>query len=218
MKKATYVVLAIALVYLAWVFIGRYESNRRIENAAAVKKSVPYRDLYGIDDTGRVKILQFYANRGTLEEGENLAVCYGVVNARSVRLEPGGASLSPSPNRCVEAAPDESTRYTLVAEGHDGRPVTASFEVQVQPDPDRHPRIVYFRAGRKAIDRGRTVYLLCYETQAADEIQLDPDVVPLRAAFRGCFYVSPERTTTYKLTAKGYKGRQAQKELTATVD
>jgi len=86
---------------------------------------------------GRAKILQFYAREGALPRGDATLLCYGVENARAVRITPLAEALTPAFSRCVEVKPEQTTHYTLVAEGHDGTAVTRSFTVQVLPPAPR---------------------------------------------------------------------------------
>lgn len=82
--------------------------------------------------TGPVRITQFYATAGTVLSGHTTRVCYGVENARSVRISPEVDDVYPSPSRCVEVVPERTTHYTILAEGFDGAVTTRSFTVAVQ--------------------------------------------------------------------------------------
>jgi hypothetical protein len=124
-----WVPVAVALVYLAWTFAARYESNREFEQARLRKTAPPPPD-YG----SRVKILQFYASPGVIPKGGHATLCYGVANAKSVRIEPEVEGLWPSLNRCFYVEPKRDTRYTLTAEGADGKRVSESFLLRVKPD------------------------------------------------------------------------------------
>ena len=61
-----------------------------------------------------------------------LALCYGVVNANEVRLDPPVEKVWPSLSRCFDVAPTKTTHYTLSAEGADHKVVTESLDVVVQ--------------------------------------------------------------------------------------
>jgi hypothetical protein len=115
-----------ATLYLGWVLADRLIASRRAERSAG-------------RPTGEVRITHFSASAGDLVEGEKATLCYGVVNARSVRMEPHVEDLAPSPNWCLPIAPRTDTRYTLTAEGLDGRRVTESFLVEVETE--RAPRL-----------------------------------------------------------------------------
>lgn len=88
---------------------------------------------------GPVKILQFYASVGILSAGEKALLCYGVENAKSVRVSPAVDGVYPTFNRCVQIGPDHTTHYTILAEGFDGRVATQSFTLPVATSP-RAPR------------------------------------------------------------------------------
>jgi hypothetical protein len=81
--------------------------------------------------TGPVRITQFYATAGTVLSGQKTRVCYGVENARSVRISPDIDDVYPSPSRCVEVVPERTTHFTILAEGFDGAMATRSFTVAV---------------------------------------------------------------------------------------
>lgn len=210
----------VALLYLGWIMAGRFLANRKSEKAAAKPAPAAYTD-YG----SAVKIVQFYAVPGTVIEGDKAILCYGAVNAKKVRIEPAPADeVWPSTNRCLEVAPEKDTRYTFTAEGGSGPPVSESFVIQVKPDPYRLPQITYFLDKRKqpvqnavGTFKAKWVHSLCFHTENAARVTVDPPVVPPSGAIEGCFYVAPEETTTYTLTAADKKGRQTQKKLTVRV-
>jgi hypothetical protein len=93
--------------------------------------------------SGPVKILQFYASVGSLTIGQKALLCYGVENAKSVRISPVLQGVYPSPNHCVEIIPERTTHYTILAEGFDGNVATQSFTLAVQP-PIAPPRPVNY--------------------------------------------------------------------------
>jgi hypothetical protein len=84
---------------------------------------------------GPVRILQFYASVGTLTVGQKALLCYGVENAKSIRISPTISGVYPALSRCVEIGPERTTHYTLLAEGYDGRVATQSFTLPVQTTP-----------------------------------------------------------------------------------
>jgi hypothetical protein len=95
---------------------------------------------------GPVKILQFYASVGLLTQGDKALLCYGVENAKSVRISPTMDNVYPALNHCLEIGPEHTTHYTILAEGYDGRVATKSFTLPVQgiPAPPR-TRVNYAR-------------------------------------------------------------------------
>jgi hypothetical protein len=125
------VVTAIAVTYTAWVMVGRYVENRRLEESDQRRRAAAMRALPPGLSGPELKILQFYAVPAELRQGEKARICYGVLNARSVRMEPDIETLSPALSRCFEVAPRATTRYTLTAEGQDGRLVSESFVLRL---------------------------------------------------------------------------------------
>jgi len=209
--RLTMLVGATAAAFLAWTMLSRRNPERPAPAPAV------YRDPEGIDRLTSVAILRFYASPGVLVEGDRATVCYGVAKARSVRIEPPVEALGPSLNRCIQVTPAEDTRYTLTAEGDDGRTVSESFTIQVQPDPQLLPKVVYF-SGQKKGAPGEAVHSLCFAVENAARVSVDPPVIPsMEGAPRGCFYVAPRQTTTYTLTATGRRGRASHRSVTVAV-
>jgi len=162
-----------ALLYLRWVLADRLIANRRWERTAAPRlpSSAP-----AVDNV--VRIVQFYASPGHLVEGERAILCYGVENARSVRIEPRIDELTPSPNRCLEIAPRRDTRYTLTAEGADGRQASESFLIQVKPVPAPAPQILYFEDRGVRPSDPIPAHSLCFQAANATLATFEPPVVP----------------------------------------
>lgn len=206
-----------AAVYLGWVFASRYVATQQWERARGrvpAAQNAEFERIYGGTE---VRILQFYSP-AHVTEGDSATICYGVVNAVSVRIEPPVEGVSPSLNRCVAVTPEEDTRYTMTAEGAGGRIVSESFVLRVKPDAATLPAIGSFRVADHQVDRGRHVFLLTFTAANAETIDIDPPVLPtLRGAPNGRFYVAPRQTTTYTLTATGKKGRRATKQVTVEV-
>ncbi|MBZ5592151.1 MAG: hypothetical protein LAP39_07940 [Acidobacteriia bacterium] len=125
--------VALAALYVALVFGSRWRDNQRLESAAAEAARVKrQREISGIYGDGRLRILNFYVTPGIISRGQTALVCYGVVNAKSVRLEPAVERMYPAISRCFEVAPLHETRYTLIAEDAGGHTATESFVLQVR--------------------------------------------------------------------------------------
>lgn len=218
-RRFLWMVVAAAALYAGWTFLGRYVSDRRRDpgrDAAQTRRTAELERIYG---GTAVKIVQFYAREAGLTEGTPSVICYGVVNARSVRIEPPVEGVSVSPNRCVEVAPERDTRYTLTAEGSDGHTVSESFLLPVKPDVAALPGITSFRIEDHKPDyRGRQVFLISFGARNPVLVDIDPPVFPtLHGAPSGRFYVAPEKTTTYTLTVTGKRGHKARQQLTVQV-
>ncbi len=123
--RTMWVPVLVAALYTGWVFWQRH----RAQPPPAAPATVDPLAKYGND----VKILQFYSGSATITKGAKALVCYGVVNAAAVRLDPPVESVWPSLSRCFEVSPARSTRYMLTAEGADHKTVSASLEIVVKP-------------------------------------------------------------------------------------
>jgi hypothetical protein len=217
MRKLLIAIVAPPLAWLTWIFVARAITTVHWTRDHARPADNPEfaRTYFGSD----LRILQFYAREGTVTEGAGTVLCYGVLNARSVRLDPPVANVYPALNRCVETTPSRETRYTLTAEGQDGRTVSAALTLGVAPDPDTLPRIASFAVAKRERDySGKWIFSLAYSVVNPEEVSIDPPVFPTlhRSPF-GSFYVAPARTTTYTLTVTGRYGHKTSRQLTVEV-
>ena len=107
---------------------------------------------------GPVRILRFYATTGSIVPGEKAQLCYGVENAKAVRISPSLDSVTPAANRCLEIVPEHTTHYTILAEGYDGHVVTRviTLVVETMPEPQRiQTNLISFRDIAPAAAIGR---------------------------------------------------------------
>ena len=119
-------------LFVAWIFYARQEEDRRIEQRALEKQRAVDQRAVELLGGNRFEILHFYASPGVVRRGETAQLCYGVSNAKKVRLEPQSGAVWPSFNRCVEIAPGKDTTYILTAEDAAGHTKTATLVVQVR--------------------------------------------------------------------------------------
>jgi len=124
--------LAVAALYVGWVFFSRRQDRREFEEKAAAKKREEDRRAVEMMGGNRFEILTFYASPGAIHRGETAQVCYGVSNTKTVRLEPQSNPVWPSLARCVDVAPKKDTTYTLTIEDGKGNTKTATLTVQVR--------------------------------------------------------------------------------------
>jgi hypothetical protein len=204
--------VAVAVLHLGWVGFVRYDGNARAERAARVRRGVlapPVEDENGFG----LRITQFYASAGEIIRGDRVIVCYGVREARSVRLDPPVEALTPASNRCFWVRPGRTTTYRLVAEGEDGTAVTASFTVKVSPPP---PRILFVSLSESEVRRGRAI-TICYGVENAVSARLEPVFPALIVSPRFCLRTVAARTTKYTLIAEGADGRTDREPFTIRV-
>ena len=121
----TWVLVLVAGLYTGWVLWQRYTANAPPAPPAAVDPLAKY--------GSEVKILQFYTGSGEIAKGSKALLCYSVVNATVVRLDPAVENVWPAVSRCFDVAPARSTRYILTAEGADHKTASETVEVVVKP-------------------------------------------------------------------------------------
>ena len=130
--RYTWFIHVAVLLVIAWIFFLRWDADRQIRERALEKKREEDRRTVELLGGNRFEILQFYASPGFIRRGETAQVCYGVSNAKTVRIEPRPAGgVWPSLSRCVEVAPTKDTTYTLTIEDGKGSTKTAMVEVKV---------------------------------------------------------------------------------------
>ena len=126
----TFAALVVALLYAGWTFYSRWAEARRVDREEAARRldfDQKTLNMIGPD----LKILTFYGPP-SIRAGMPALICYGVANAKSVRIEPGIESLAPSLGRCVNASPRQTTEYRLTAEDGAGHRVSQAIVVKVQ--------------------------------------------------------------------------------------
>ena len=125
----------IAVVYLGYVYLARHSASQRFQmqqeqkSAPDPKRQAEFDSTYG---GSAVKILQFYARDGVVEAGQQTVICYGVVNAKTIKIEPPVRGFSKAISNCVEVQPARTTDYVMTAEGEDGKTVTEKFTLRVK--------------------------------------------------------------------------------------
>jgi hypothetical protein len=129
------VLVVVALVVVSILF-SRWQENRSIENRAKEEKSQEQQqqDRAALQQFGgkELAIQNFYASPGSIHRGETVQLCYGVANAKTVKLEPQSNPVWPSYSRCVQVTPTKSTTYTLTIADATGNTRTQTLEVKVR--------------------------------------------------------------------------------------
>jgi heme exporter protein D len=132
----SWIALAIFALVVVSVILSRWMENRSVEQRAREAKiqqqreqdSLTLRQLGGKE----LAIQNFYATPGTIRRGETVQLCYGVANAKTVKLEPQSNPVWPSYSRCVDVTPTKSTTYTLTIADAAGNTKTQTLEVKVR--------------------------------------------------------------------------------------
>jgi hypothetical protein len=128
------VLLGIA-VYVGWIFFSRWHQNRTIARRVEAERSEKQReeDRVAIEQLGgrELQILMFYASPATIRRGSTVRLCYGVANAKTVKLEPESGPVWSSPSRCLDVSPKKETTYTLTIDDGKGRVLSEEVTVKV---------------------------------------------------------------------------------------
>jgi len=86
-----------------------------------------------------------------------------------------------------------------------------------QPKPiARSPKIIQFYGSSGEVPLGEPV-LVCYGVEDAQFVRIEPEVAQLSPSINRCFEVTPEKTTTYTLSAVGTGGEVVSKSFTIKV-
>jgi hypothetical protein len=205
-----------AVLYLGWVFgiqrngFGIGSPALQATNTAAKKE---FDRTYSGD---AAKIINFYPRDSVLVEGNKTVLCYGVTNAKSVKIDPPVDGVSPALSRCVEVEPKRETQYTLTATGADGRTVSQSTTIQIGADTSALPKITAFKVEKCSKDySGDAIFSMTFADQNAEEVSIEPAAFqPLHGAPFGNFSARVAKTTSYTLTVTGKHGHVAKKQLT----
>jgi hypothetical protein len=165
------------------------------------------------------KIVQFYSSSKTVAPGQQVLICYGVENAKSVRLDPPIQQITPSYIRCFQHGPTASSEYKLIATGADGTEVTKSIKIDVggaAPSPKGGDVIVSFVPSAKSVPAGQEV-TLCYDTRNASSVKIEPESSGRTLPVKGCISEKVSKTTKFTLTAQTADGKQDHESLTVSV-
>jgi hypothetical protein len=129
------IALAVAALVVSWIFFSRWQENRQIERKIAQDRTQKQleNDRAALQQFGgkELAIQNFYAIPGAIRRGERTQLCYGVANAKTVKLEPQSNPVWPSYSRCVDVSPTKDTTYTLTIEDAAGNTKSQTVEVKV---------------------------------------------------------------------------------------
>src|SRR5580700_6362256 len=85
-------ILVVALLGVVFVMFSRWQDSRNMERQAAQARAEKQheQDRAAVEQLGgrEFAILSFYASPAVIRRGESAQLCYGVANAKTVRLEP----------------------------------------------------------------------------------------------------------------------------------
>jgi hypothetical protein len=132
----TSLAILVIAVYVSYVLLSRYESNRTFVQREEAKQAAAQResDRNAVEQLGgsELAIRSMYISPVEIHRGESAQLCYDVSNAKTVTLDPPEAEVWPSHSRCVNLSPKKTTTYTLTIKGATGDPVAQSVELKVR--------------------------------------------------------------------------------------
>jgi hypothetical protein len=128
--------VAIVLCFVGYTFWSRRTENADLAYKQQAAKTAQQResDAAAVEELGGsdFKIIAFYASPGLIHRGETVDMCYGVSNAKTVKLDPPEANVWPSANRCMQVTPKKTTTYTLTIEDGKGKTANQTLTITVK--------------------------------------------------------------------------------------
>jgi len=128
--------VVVVVIYVVFLVISRHEAAREFERHDAEIQREQHRaeDQLTLQQLGGpgFGIRALYANPAVIRRGESAQICYDVVNAKSVSLDPPVAEVWPSHTRCFGVSPKRTTTYTLTVTDAKGKTATNDVQVQVR--------------------------------------------------------------------------------------
>ena len=129
-------VVVIAALAVGWIFFSRWQGNRELDQKTVLERAQKQKenDKVALEQLGgkELAIQSFYASPGIATRGQSVQLCYGVANAKAVKLEPQDNPVWPSYNRCVDVTPKKTTTYTLTIADGAGHSQSQQLEVRVR--------------------------------------------------------------------------------------
>ncbi|MDE3108383.1 MAG: hypothetical protein KGL02_00440 [Acidobacteriota bacterium] len=126
--------IAVALLYLLWVFWSRAQDNRKVQERAAQEAAQQkVRDHQAFEGMGgnSFAILSFFASPSIIQPGEESELCYSVSNAKSVSIAPPVGDVWPAFDHCVSVKPRQTTTYTITITDAAGQTKSATAKLEV---------------------------------------------------------------------------------------
>jgi len=129
----TTVALVIAALYVAWTFYSRHEANVKAQQELAAQKAEhQQREAQTIFGSGGLSFRTWSADKAVVGPGEVAHICYGIVDAKTVKIDPPVEQLKPSYLHCFEVRPQKTTTYTITAADAAGHTASQQLTIQVR--------------------------------------------------------------------------------------
>ena len=121
--------LLAVLLYDAWVFYSRRQASHEAQQQRSQKEAADAKRT--LELLGHLKIQNFYASPPVIEHGRSTRLCYSVVDAKTLRVDPPVGDVYPALSHCVEISPQRDTEYTLTATDEAGHSISEKAAVKV---------------------------------------------------------------------------------------
>lgn len=152
-------------------------------------------------------INSFSASKQTIESGETVILTWSTANANNVTISPGIGTVASTGSTSV--TPASTTTYTLTAKGSSGGSISSTVTITINP---RIPPGITI--GQSKIQKGQTTSIT-WDAPGAIQVSVNGAG---NVGSRGSMNVSPETTTTYKITATYIDGTTQSTSAAVTVE
>jgi hypothetical protein len=190
-------------------FLSGYSWSTRLLNFNYIRSYYPpdIPDLTPAPVYNPPSISSFSASKSTIEAGETLVLTWTTNNASSVTISPGVGTVAASGSTTV--TPTATTTYTLVANGKSGNSVssTATITVRLRVSPT-------INISQPMIKNGQSTSLYWNAPGAIRVLITNVGNVDIS----GTTQISPDKTTTYTLTATYIDGTSQSTSVTVNVE
>ncbi|MCU1293237.1 MAG: hypothetical protein JWP08_2087 [Bryobacterales bacterium] len=129
----TTVLTIIVALYVAWIMYSRHQTAVDSAQVAEDQKAEAQKRVSDqIFGSGEVKFTTLEASDAEVRPGQTTQLCYGVVNATSVKIDPPIEQIKPSSRHCMEIAPKKTTAYTVTASDAKGNSKSLTLTIRVK--------------------------------------------------------------------------------------
>jgi hypothetical protein len=128
----TTVAMLIAMLYAGWTFYSRHQDTVRMQQEIDEKQQAARKRVVDqVFGHGEILFSNFSINTSRLKRGQTAELCYGVENAKTLKLDPPVEDIKPSYQHCLQIAPTKTTTYTITADDGAGHTKSLSLELKV---------------------------------------------------------------------------------------
>ncbi len=129
----TTILLFAAIIYVAYTFYARHQADVQAQaEMEAKKEEARKRTVNAVFGNGEIKFTSMSLDASSVKPGESAKLCYGVVNAATVKIDPPVEPLKPTYLHCFDVTPKRTTTYTITADDGKGHTKSESLELKVR--------------------------------------------------------------------------------------